>query len=66
MKYKIEYNIGDYVYLTTDNDQCEFIVTAITLRQYGPVYELTCGIHSSWHQSCEINVNRDIVKATTN
>lgn len=59
-----EYEIGDSVYLRTDTDQKERIVTAIMIRPGRMAYELTCGTEGSWHYAFEITKERDVLKAT--
>jgi hypothetical protein len=60
------YNIGDEVFLKTDNDQLERIVIAICIRETGVSYELACGMHSSWHYGMELSINKDVKKSTSN
>lgn len=66
MSYTPQFYIGQSVYLTTDREQSERIVTAVIFRQYGECYELACGSASSWHYPFEISEERDIIKTTTN
>lgn len=51
-----KFNFGDIVYLKTDDEQQERIVTGMMLRYTGVViYELSCGATSSNHYDFEIS-----------
>ena len=64
--HKIEFDIGQKVYLKMDNQQHERMVTGISLRPNRSVtYCLALGTTETWHYGIEINDERDIVKATT-
>lgn len=64
--HKIDFEIGQTVYLKTDNEQHERMVTGIGLRPNRSVtYCLAFGTTETWHYGIEINDERDIVKATT-
>lgn len=57
------FNLGQIVYLITDVDQLERIVTAITVRGNITLsYELSCGTVSSWHYDFEMASEVDIKK----
>ena len=57
-----KYEIGEMVFLTTDENQLKRIVTGITIRQGGyMVYELSQGSESSYHVSSEIQNEKQIV-----
>lgn len=45
--------IEDTVFLKTDIEQLERIITGYTVRKVGIVYELTCGVATSWHYDFE-------------
>jgi hypothetical protein len=61
--HKIEFNIGDIVYLKTDEEQHSRMVTSISLRPGGMVtYCLSFGSYESWHYGIEISDEQDIVK----
>lgn len=53
-----KYNIGDIVYLKTDPDQIERMITAIQLNANGIIYRLVCGTTETWHYDIEINVEK--------
>lgn len=62
----IDFEIGQIVYLKTDKEQHQRMVTAICLRPNRNVmYCLTFGNTESWHYKIEIDNERDIMKATT-
>jgi hypothetical protein len=64
--HKIEFDIGQKVYLKMDNEQRERMVTGISLRPNQSVtYCLALGTTETWHYGIEIDDERDIVKATT-
>lgn len=64
--HKIEFEIGQIVYLKMDNEQRERMVTGISLRPNRSVtYCLALGTTETWHYSIEIDSEKDIVKATT-
>lgn len=48
------YNIGDTVYLITDDEQCQRLVTAFLVRKNDIMYELSCGAFTSNHLDFEI------------
>lgn len=62
---KLDYDFGEAVYLKTDNDQMERLVTAISIRPDGIKYGLSCGMYESFHYDFEFTRNRDILKATS-
>lgn len=61
-----KYAIGQTVYLKTDPDQAEKIITGINIRQTGLSYELSFGHTSSWHYDFEITEEKDVVKKCDN
>ena len=63
----IKFDIGQSVYLKTDNTQRERLVTGINLKPDKSVtYCLVLETTESWHYEFEISCERDIIKATTN
>jgi len=55
------YKLGDIVYLYTDIDQLERMVTSITFKANGcVVYELSCGTSNSDHYEIEISKKKNI------
>ena len=59
---KLKYELGDRVYLITDPEQHERMVTAITLRGTGAIYGLGLGAEESWHYDYEITDEKDELK----
>ncbi len=55
--------IGQTVYLRTDAEQRERIVTGINIRQTGINYALSFTTDESWHYDFEISNEKDILKA---
>jgi hypothetical protein len=58
----IKYWIGDIVYLITDVDQKERIVTGVDIRQSGVSYNLSYGSDDSDHYDIEISKEKDVLK----
>lgn len=48
------FEIGDTVYLITDDEQCQRLITAFLVRKYDIMYELSCGAFTSNHLDFEI------------
>ena len=64
--HRLYFNIGQVVYLKTDKEQIDRIVTGIMLRPNRSVtYCLSLGAIESWHYALEIDDEKDIVKTTT-
>jgi hypothetical protein len=63
-KHILHFDIGDSVYLKTDLDQSERLVTGISVRESGISYAVTCGTNESWHYAFEMTKERDIMKTT--
>lgn len=61
-----KFNIGDLVYLKTDNDQSQRMIVSISVRRKDLVYEVSFGSVSSWHYEFEISEEKDVLKSTTN
>jgi hypothetical protein len=64
-KHVLHFDIGDSVYLRTDPEQAERLVTGINVRESGISYAVTCGTNESWHYAFEMTKERDIIKATS-
>lgn len=64
-KHVLHFDIGDSVYLRTDPEQSERLVTGINVRESGISYAVTCGTNESWHYAFEMTRERDIIKATS-
>ena len=63
---KINFNIGDYVYLKTDIDQHKRMVTGYTVRFNEVTYLLSLGEDESTHYELEINDEIDILLKAMN
>jgi len=64
MVIKNKYDIGELVYLITDTEQHERIVTAIKVFPGGVLmYQLAMGGFDSSHYECEIDPDRNIKKS---
>lgn len=59
-----KHEIGDKVYLCTDNDQYERIVTRIIVTPNGLKYQLTVGTYETTHYNIEIATERNILLIT--
>jgi hypothetical protein len=57
-----DFNIGEAVYLKTDNDQNERVVTGIQVSPHGLFYRLVNGTTETWHYNIEINREKNVLK----
>ena len=58
------YDIGEYVYLKTDNEQKQRLIIQITIQPDKTLqYNVRCGTEDSWHYEIEINKEKDILKS---
>lgn len=64
-RFIIRFNIGASVYLKTDDEQRERLVTGINIRENGISYAVAYGVEESWHYAFEITKEKDVVKATS-
>lgn len=60
-----KFQIGQIVFLKTDREQFERIITGICIRMNGMSYELSFGNSTSWHFDFEISIEKNILIATT-
>lgn len=58
------FDLGQTVYLTTDNEQRRRVVSEIKVRQTGLIYELSCGTCTSYHYDFEISETIDVLVKT--
>ena len=58
----VAYRISDIVYLRTDPEQQERIVTRFVVARDSILYELSCGMDCTPHYDFEITNERDISK----
>lgn len=66
MRIDTKYDVGETVFLKTDSEQFERLITRISISKQGETYELSCGTVTSWHYEFEFRMERDILKATSN
>lgn len=60
---EISHDVGDIVYLKTDSEQRERMVTGITIRPIGITYKLSCGEYDeTTHYEIELTNTKDILK----
>ncbi len=64
-KHILHFDIGDSVYLKTDPEQSERLVTGISVRQNGITYAISYLTNETWHYDFEKSKERDIIKATS-
>ncbi len=58
-----KFNNGQIVFLITDAEQLERMVTVIQVTaDKGIIYQLSCGSQTSWHYDVEIASCKDIAK----
>lgn len=62
MKITTLYDIGDIVYLKTDGEQKERMITGIRITPGNHLYYLSCGDEESTHYDIEITREKDILK----
>lgn len=57
------FELGDIVYLKTDSEQLERMITGVCLREKGLIsYEISCGERCGWHYGFEITTEKDVLK----
>ena len=62
-----KFNINDIVYLRTDKDQSERIVTSIIIYEGGRMsYRVNAGTVETWHTEGEMTLEKDVLITTTN
>lgn len=53
MKIETKFDLSQIVFLITDQDQKERIITGIIVRPYGCLYYLSCGTEETTHYEME-------------
>jgi hypothetical protein len=53
MKIETKYDIQEIVYLITDNEQLERMITGFTVTSTGIIYRLAYATNESWHYDFE-------------
>lgn len=61
-----KFEIGDTVFLKTDTDQNQRLITGICIAKHSLTYRLSCGTQESWNYDFEISNERDILKTCSN
>lgn len=61
----LHFKIGDSVFLKTDREQAERLVTGINLRKNGITYAISYLTLETWHYDFEMTRERDVIKATS-
>lgn len=57
-----KFNVGDYVYLKTDTEQIQRLVTGITIDLNGGLtYTLVAGVEQSFHYDLEMTKEKNYV-----
>jgi hypothetical protein len=59
IKINVQFKIGQSVYLRTDADQEQRIVTGYVITRNDVLYDLVCGIVNSTHYAFEISTDKD-------
>jgi len=63
----LPYDFGEMVFLKTDEEQKERMITEIAIKSPNFVlYLLSYGTQNSWHSDCEITKELDIEKKLKN
>ena len=61
-----KYNLKQIVYLKTDAEQKERLVTCFVVRENDILYELACGESCSAHFDFEIAIEKNVLITSTN
>lgn len=59
------FDVGQEVYLKTDDEQKKRIVASIWLMQSGIRYQLVSGTSEGWHYDFEISITQDVKLKTS-
>jgi hypothetical protein len=59
IKINVQFKIGQSVYLRTDTDQEQRIVTGYMITRNDVLYDLVCGIVNSTHYGFEISTDKN-------
>jgi hypothetical protein len=62
IKINVDFKIGQTVFLKTDPEQFERLVTAIVVENKDISYQLSCGEDQSIHSDYEISAEKDELK----
>lgn len=61
-----KFEIGDVVYLKTDRDQYERIITGIKILPIGIIYRVSLGVGENDHYEIELTAEKNVLITTTN
>ena len=56
-----KFTIGDIVYLITDPDQLQRIVTGIMVRKSQLIYQVSCGVDEHGHYEFELSFEKNVL-----
>jgi len=56
-----KFELEEIVFLITDNDQYQRIITGIQYCKNGLLYRLACGTTDSWHYEFELERNKSFI-----
>ncbi|VDH16723.1 Uncharacterised protein [Algoriella xinjiangensis] len=55
---KAKFNLEEIIYLITDVDQKERIITGVLYEKNSIQYRVACGTDTSWHYEFELNTSK--------
>lgn len=61
IKIQNKFEFGQLVFLVTDSEQEQRMVTGIVVTPNGILYRLACGIDQSDHYECEISESKNVI-----
>lgn len=61
MQIDTKFNIGDFVYIITDEDNIRGIITALSVMPNGITYRVSRGVEESYHYDFELSEEKTIV-----
>lgn len=56
-----KFEVGDIVYLKTDTEQCDRLVTGLIIRPIGILYYLSLGPSETLHYEMEITDDKNVM-----
>lgn len=67
MIYKTNYNLGDFVYIRTDKEQKQSLITQIRImptngNNYMAMYFIVCNTGGDWFYELEFSIEKDLSK----
>jgi len=65
IRFESDFKLGQIVYLVTDKDQAERIITSFQVDSRGVLYQLSHGASASWHFDIEITHEKDVLKSVS-